>query len=159
MTKSRFLLKILSGVVLLVIGGYVCLSLLVVIQQGKYWKYDNGVTIEVINSTGKNIYDLEFTYGHSENSDFQEIGTIKKVESGKTSILARKNFKINKIDKDLSLYMHSLVNGEKVEQSLLYLDVPKPNKVVVLIEIVEVDNKGKMKLKVKGFDGLSEFKY
>lgn len=162
MKKTKLLIYIPVGVLLVIILTYGCLFLLAALNQGEYWKYENGVTIEVNNSTKKNISNIKFTYGFAENSEFQEIGTITNLKSRTSSILNHNTNELNNVinnsNNDISIYMHySLEDGKKIKESIVYFNIYRPSKVVALIDITKIDKNGSIDFKLKGFDGIWEF--
>ena len=60
--------------------------------QGEFFQYDNGVTIEVYNSSKQEITDLNFFFSFFSNYDvLQDLGNIDKLEPGETtSIYSRR---------------------------------------------------------------------
>lgn len=156
--KSKLLLRISLGTIffILITGGLY--ALLGLIQQGEFWKYDKGFTIEVNNSSEVSIDNLKITYGYAEDTEFREIGTIKQLKPGEYSILTGSSDDIQNIDKDISIYMHyNLKNGDKKEESLVYFSTHEPSKVVVVLDIKHVYESGNIGFEKKGFDGVWKF--
>ncbi len=121
--------------------------------QGEFFKYDNGVTIEVYNSSKQEITDLNFFFSFDGNEVHQDLGNINKLEPGETvSIYSRH---IEGTGSDRSLYLQYRLN--KIEtnvESLAYLPSYKPSKVVIILEITGGDNEGKLLFRGKGFEDM-----
>ena len=124
--------------------------------QGEYRKYDTGVTIEVKNSSQQDISNLKFSFGHTQDINFLEIGEIKQLEPGQSSKLTSKS--INLSNSDLSMYMqYHLKDGEtKIENSIFYMDSINPKKVVALVDITKVDDEGNLLLNIEGYNGFTQ---
>lgn len=154
--KKRYIaLLIALAIVMNVIVLYLFFLFLEMKNQGEYWKYDKGVTIEVNNLSNQTLTDLNFSYS-SDKIDFKDIGTIKELKPEETAKITGSSQEIN--TGDLSIYLQYYTNdGEKKVDSIVYFDIMKPRKVVAVIDIIGVDSNGFLKYKMKGFDGLSEF--
>lgn len=122
--------------------------------QGEFFKYDNGVTIEVYNSSKQEITDLNFFFSFKSNYDVhQDLGNINKLEPGETTSIYSRY--IDGTGSDRSLYFrHPISKTETHVESLAYLPSYKPSKVVVILEITETDNEGKLLFRVKGFEDI-----
>ncbi|WP_419393421.1 hypothetical protein [Cytobacillus praedii] len=125
--------------------------------QGEFSKYDKGVTIEVKNSSEHNISNLNFSFGHLDDINFQRLGEIKQLQPGKTFKLTSKS--INPSNADLSVYMqYHLKDGDtRIENSIGYFDIKYPNKVVVLVDITKVDDEGNLFLNYKGYNSFTQY--
>ncbi|ALC84698.1 hypothetical protein AM499_01885 [Bacillus sp. FJAT-22090] len=120
-------------------------------KQGEFLKYDNGVTIEVYNSSKQVITDLNLYFSFDGNHVYQDLGNINQLEPGETTSLY--SHEINDTGNDRSLYMHYPINKTEAEvESLAYLPSYKPSKVVVILEIIGTDNRGKLLFRVKGYE-------
>lgn len=125
--------------------------------QGEFFQYDNGVTIEVYNSSKQEITDLNFYFSFYRTHVHQNLGNINKLEPGETTILYSNQ--INDVGNDRSLYLQYPLNKNKKDVvSIAYVPSYKPSKVVVILEITGTDNKGKYLFRLKGFDDLGQFK-
>ncbi|MGG3891211.1 hypothetical protein [Metabacillus fastidiosus] len=62
--------------------------------------------------------------------------------------------KIRKANFDLSLFL----NYKDKNDSLLYIPVAEPYKIVAVVNIINIDNKGKLKIECGGYDGFSKQK-
>lgn len=132
---------------LIVLGFF---SLLQWAKQGEFLKYDEGVTIEVHNVSNQVITDLNFYLAFNENHIYQDLGTITQIEPGETTFLYSHQIKGKG---NQSLYIQYPFNKtEKESESLAYLPSYNPSKVVVILEITDTDNKGKLLLKGKGYE-------
>lgn len=124
--------------------------------QGEFFQYDNGVTIEVYNSSKQEITDLNFYFSFYRTHIHQNLGNINKLEPGETTILYSNQ--INDVGNDRSLYLQYPLNKNKKDVvSIAYVPSYKPSKVVVILEITGTDNKGKILFRLKGFDDLGQF--
>lgn len=78
---------------------------------------------------------------------------MNALEPGQTSVLT--SLDLYDEGGDVSLYMqYSLKNGQEKEESLLYIHWHNTNKVVVLVDIMQIDNHGTILFDTKGYDGL-----
>lgn len=143
------------SIFLILFGFY---SLLIWTWQGEFIKYDDGVTIEIKNSSKQVIIDLNFFFAFENAHVYQDLGNINKIEPGETTSLYSPI--INGVGNDRSLYLQYPVNiTEKAVESLAYVASYKPSKVIVIIEIFGFDNKGKLLFSVKGFDDISQYEF
>lgn len=126
--------------------------LIIRIGQGEFFKYDNGVTIEVYNSSKQEITDLNFFFSFYSTYDvYQDLGDIEKLEPGETTSIYSRH--INGTGNDRSLYVQYPINKtERLVDSLAYVASNKPSKVVVILEITGTDDKGKLLFRVKGYE-------
>ena len=134
--------------------------LIIRVGQGEFYKYDNGVTIMVNNSSKQEITDLNFYFSFSSTYDvYQDLGNIYKLDPGETTSIYSRH--INGTGNDRSLYFQYPINKtEKQVDSLAYVPSYKPSKVVVILEITGTDNNGKLLFRVKGYEdvfGLFEY--
>ena len=128
--------------------------------QGEFFKYDNGVTIVVNNSSKQEITDLNFFFSFYSTYDVhQDLGNIDKLEPGETTSIYSRH--INGIGNGRSLYFQYPINKtERQVESLAYVASNKPSKVVVILEITDTDNNGKLLFRVKGYeDVFGQFEY
>lgn len=142
---------------LILLGFY---YLIIRVGQGEFFQYDNGVTIEVYNSSKQEITDLNFFFSFYSNYDIlQDLGNIDKLEPGETTSIYRPH--IIGTGNDRSLYFqYPIKKSEKQVDSLAYVASNKPSKVVVIIEITGTDNNGKLLFRAKGFaDVHGQFEY
>ncbi|WP_391122537.1 hypothetical protein [Psychrobacillus sp. L3] len=122
-------------------------------KQGAFLKYDNGVTIEVYNSSKQAITDLNFYFSFSGYHVYQDLGTINQLKPGEKT--SRYSHQIKDTGNDRSLYLQYPINKTEAEvESLAYLPSYKPSKVVVILEITGTDNKGKLLFKVRGYENV-----
>ncbi|MBP2242365.1 hypothetical protein J2Z40_002939 [Cytobacillus eiseniae] len=140
-------LIILNEIIYFILGG----------DQGKFKKYDKGVTIEVKNSSEENITNLTFSFGYLENIHFQELGEIKQIKPGQTLKLTSKS--IQRTNADLSMYLQYQLADSKtiIKDSLVYLDIKSPRKVVVLVDITKVDDEGNLFYTYDGYNGFTQY--
>lgn len=126
-----------------------------------YQNYEEGVTIEVNNSSGSDLANLNFSYGYAENTAYKEIGNIERLKPENTSIIKTKKNKIlNNEVWDISIYMnYKLLNGFEIQENLFYFNPPQPNKIVLIIDIEQIDSYGNIVYKIRGFDGVQSFPY
>lgn len=142
---------------LILLGFY---YLIIRVGQGEFFQYDNGVTIEVYNSSKQEIKDLNFFFSFYSNYDvLQDLGNIDKLEPGETTSIYSRH--INGTGNDRSLYFQYHINKfEKQVDSLAYVASNKPSKVVVIIEITGTDNNGKLLFRAKGYEDVGgQFEY
>lgn len=106
--------------------------LIIRVGQGEFYKYDNGVTIMVNNSSKQEITDLNFYFSFSSTYDvYQDLGNIDKLDPGETTSIYSRH--INETGNDRSLYFQYPINKtEKQVDSLAYVPSYKPSKVVVI---------------------------
>ncbi|WP_216598643.1 hypothetical protein [Psychrobacillus sp. FJAT-21963] len=124
--------------------------------QGEFFQYDNGVTIEVYNSSKQEITDLNFYFSFYKTHVHQNLGNINKLEPGETTILY--SHQIKDVGNDRSLYLQYPLNKNKTDVvSLAYVPSYKPSKIVVVLEITGTDNYGKHLFRLKGFDDIGQF--
>lgn len=152
--KKKTLKYTIIGIIsffLILFGFY---YLLIRVGQGDFYKYDNGVTIEIYNSSKQEITDLNFFFSFSPNYDVhQDLGNINKLKPGETTSIYSRH--INGAGSDRSLYLQYPINKTEAHvESLAYLASYSPSKVVVLLEITGVGNKGKLLFRVKGYEDL-----
>ena len=122
--------------------------------QGEYYHYEDGVTIEVTNSSDEELTNLSFII----NPLFQDLGSIRSLEPKESISLYTPA--INKVGNDRSLYLKYLNNQMREEQvSLAYLASYNPIKIVVILDITGKDHMGRFLYRVKGFDDVSHFEY
>lgn len=154
--KKRYIaLLIALAIVMNVIVLYLFFLFLEMKNQGEYWKYDKGVTIEVNNLSNQSLPNLIFSYSVNK-TDYKEVGTIKSLNAGESTQITGSSEEIN--TGDLSLYLQYYINnGGKKLDSIVYFNIMKPRKAVAVIDIIEVDANGFLKYEMKGFDGLWEF--
>lgn len=126
--------------------------LIIRIGQGEFYKFESGVTILVNNSSKQELTNLNFFFSFNSNYDVhQDLGNIDRLEPGKTTRLYSRH--INGVGNDRSLYLqYPINNNERQVDSLAYLASYKPGKVVIILEIIGVDNKGKLLAKVRGYE-------
>lgn len=139
-----------GGIGILILAVYI---MLVIVPQGEFITYDDGITVEVNNKSNQPTPNLKFTLGYSENPDFQNIGVIKPLKSEKSEKLTNN---IKTANADLSLYIeYKLKNGKTKKEDLFYSPAATPQKIVAKIDITEIDKNGKIKFNYKGYDGAS----
>lgn len=125
--------------------------LVIRVGQGEFFKYDNGVTIEIYNSSKQEITDLNFFFSFDSYVVHQDLGNINKLEPGKTTSIYSRH--INGTGNDRSLYLQYPISKTEAQvESLAYLPSYKPSKVVVILEITGTDKEGKLLFRVKGFE-------
>ncbi|MCK1999568.1 hypothetical protein MPH47_20460 [Psychrobacillus psychrodurans] len=142
--KVKKILKyIIIGIVSFFLLFFVFSNLLRWTHQGEFLKYDNGVTIEVYNSSKEVITGLNFYFAFDGDHVYQDLGTITQLGPEETSSFY--NHKIKDTGNDRSLYLQYPINKTETEfESLVYLHSNKPSKVVLILEITGTDNKGKL---------------
>jgi len=124
-------------------------------DQGKYRKYDKGVTIEVNNLSNQSLPELIFSYSVNQ-TDFKEVGTIQSLKAGELSQISGSSKEIK--SSDTSLYLHYYIdNGGKALDSLAYFSTAEPSKAVIVLNIHEVNPHGFLKYEKMGYDGWSQF--
>lgn len=123
-----------------------------------YQNYEEGVTIEINNLSGSDLANLNFSYGYVEDAVtvYKEIGNIERLKSENTSIIkTKKSKKLNNKGRDTSIYMnYKLLNGFEIHENLLYFNSPQPNKIVLIIDIEQIDSYGNIVYKIRGFNGV-----
>ncbi|WP_313802055.1 hypothetical protein [Cytobacillus sp.] len=128
--------------------------LIIRVGQGEFYKYENGVTIEIDNLSKQEITDLNFFFSFDPTYDVhQGLGSVNKLEPGETTRIYSRH--INGAGSDRSLYLQYPIN--KIEthvETLAYLPSYRPSKVVVLLDVTGIDNKGKLLFRVRGFEDL-----
>lgn len=152
--KNKTLKYTIIGIIsffLILFGFY---YLIIRVGQGEFFKYDNGVTIEIYNSSKQEITDLNFFFSFDPNYDVhQGLGKINKLEAGETANIYSRH--INGAGSDRSLYLQYPINKtETYVETLAYLPAYRPSKVVVVLEITGMDNKGKLLFRVKGYEDI-----
>ncbi|ALC85199.1 hypothetical protein AM499_04730 [Bacillus sp. FJAT-22090] len=152
--------------VLFCLLGFFLLSVVVIflptlLEPDIYKNYEEGVTIEINNLSGSDLANLNFSYGYAENTAYKEIGNIERFKPENTSIIKTKKNKIlNNEGRDISIYMnYKLLNGFEIQENLLYFNPPQPNKIVLIIDIKQIDNYGNIEYDIRGFDGVQSFPY
>lgn len=150
MSKKSFIYT-LTGVIsffLILLGFYYSI---IRVGQGEFFKYDNGVTIEVKNSSKQEITDLHLFFSFTSYDVDQDLGKIDKLEAGKTTSIYRHH--INGEGSGRSLYVqYPFNNADTQVDSIAYVASNEPRKVVVILEITGVDNSGRLLYKVKGYE-------
>ena len=117
--------------------------------EGEYYHHKDGVTIEVTNSSDQTVKDLTYYFTVVP----QDLGRISSLAPGESEILYTP--RIKETGNDRSLYFeYPLNNSSLVEESLLYLGSFNPKKVVIELEITDVDEKGSISYYVKGYEDL-----
>ncbi|MFJ5770127.1 hypothetical protein [Psychrobacillus sp. NPDC093180] len=138
----------LASFFLILLGFYILLRWA---KQDEFLKYDDGVTIEVYNSSEQAITDLSFYIAFDRNQVHQDVGTIDVIGPGESTSLYTHQIKDTGNDK--SLYLHYPINKTKADvESLAYLASNKPSKVVVILEITGIDNTGRLLFRVRGYE-------
>ncbi|ALC85149.1 hypothetical protein AM499_04460 [Bacillus sp. FJAT-22090] len=126
-----------------------------------YQNYEKGVTIEINNLSGSDLANLNFSYGYVEDTDtfYKEIGNIERLKPGNTSIIkTKKNKNLNNRGRDTSIYMnYKLLNGFEINENLVYFNPPQPDKIVLIININQIDSYGNIDYDIRGFDGVRSF--
>ncbi|MDF2066544.1 hypothetical protein [Bacillus sp. Cr_A10] len=126
-----------------------------------YQNYEEGVTIEINNLSGIELANLNFSYGYVEDTVtvYREIGNIERLKSENTSIIkTKKNKNINNRGRDTSIYMnYKLLNGFEITENLVYFNPPQPDKIVLIININQIDSYGNIDYDIRGFDGARSF--
>lgn len=151
----KVLLYLFIGIVTLGIIVYAFSKLSTMTREGEFRKYEEGLTIEVKNSSDQNVGNIRFLFSYVED---KEIGAMEELKPGKKSILTR-NKDFYKTGEDLSLVMeYTLENGQKKRENLLYLYTQTPEKVVAVIDITKIDDNGNISFDLKGFNGYTKFK-
>lgn len=149
--KKKSFRNILIGLTsffLIILGFY---YLIIRVGQGEFFKYDNGVTIVVNNSSEQEVTDLNFFFSFSTYEVHQDLGHIDKLEPGETTSIYSRH--INGTGNDRSLYLQYPFNKtERQVDSLAYVASNKPSKVVVILEITGTDHNDKLLFRVKGYE-------
>ncbi|ALC85177.1 hypothetical protein AM499_04610 [Bacillus sp. FJAT-22090] len=126
-----------------------------------YQNYEEGVTIEINNLSGSDLANLNFSYGYVEDTVtvYKEIGNIERLKPGNTSIIkTKKNKNLNNRGRDTSIYMnYKLLNGFEINENLVYFNPPQPDKIVLIININQIDSYGNIDYDIRGFDGVRSF--
>ena len=123
--------------------------------QGEYYHYEDGVTIEVTNSSDQTVNDLKYYFTVVP----QELGEISSLEPGERKVLYTP--KIEGEGSDRSLYFeYPLNNTSLVKETLAYLSSYIPSKVVIVLEIIDVDHIGRISYQIKGYEDIfGRFEY
>ncbi|MGG3621962.1 hypothetical protein ABES25_00035 [Bacillus gobiensis] len=144
---------VFSGIALVIISGYVLLFLFAVSQEGEFINYDDGVTIEVNNTSNQPTPKIKFTLGYSEIPDFQDIGEITPLDSEKATKI--RNNDIKTANDDLSLYIeYKLKNGDTKKEDLFYSPAAVPQKIVAKIDITDIDKIGNIRYTYTGYNSV-----
>ncbi|WP_313891619.1 hypothetical protein [Psychrobacillus sp.] len=152
--KNKIVLFSVLGLALLLI-----LALSFLQEPDEYKGYEEGITIVVNNLSGSNIESLNFSYGFAEDPHYKEIDIIENLIPGDTSTIKIKKAKELKSEtRDTSIYMnYKLLSDFEVNENLIYFTPPQPDKIVVIIDIEQIDSDGNVKYNIKGFDGARSF--
>ncbi|MED4402040.1 hypothetical protein [Metabacillus fastidiosus] len=147
--KRKILIFTFSGIFIFIIGGWILLNyLLLLLLEGEYRHYDEGLTIEIHNKTGETIQNLDFILGNIEHPNFQKVASIYSLDPDTNMKIT--SSKIKKANFDLSLFF----NYKDNRTSLLYIPVAEPYKIVAVINIINVDNKGNLTIECGGYDSV-----
>lgn len=126
-------------------------------RQGEYRDFEDGVTIEIINSSNTPVNNLNFFFGFSEDRIVEELGNIEKLGPSEKAIFHQPLQ--NNTYYEHNLFMKLAKDNNQIQVNrLVNIALPTTSKVVVMINITGLNNEGNLLYKLNGFDGFNQFK-